>query len=62
MLRKYTEEQKDKEDILSVQDLQKTTEKAALAPPVSPGAAAPGNPGVPARPPGGNAARPGPAS
>ena len=50
MLRKYTEEEKDKEDTLSVKDLQKTTEKAALAPQTAQKSAAPGNPGGSGRP------------
>ena len=51
MLRQYTGEEKDKEDTLSVKDLQKTTEKAALAPQTAQkSAAAPGNPGGSGRP------------
>lgn len=50
MLRKYTEEEKDKEDTLSVKDLQKTTEKAAPAPQTGQKSAAPGNPGGSGRP------------
>jgi hypothetical protein len=49
-LRKYTEEEKNKEDTLSVKDLQKTTEKAALVPQTGQNSAAPGNPGGSGRP------------
>jgi hypothetical protein len=50
MLRQYTGEEKDKEDTLSLKDLQKTTERAALAPQAGQKPAAPGNSGGAGRP------------